>query len=226
MTFTLLIMTTGEEILFESLKHIKDNSSNIDILVWYNLINQEVDNSYLERVRNFTKNIIICTQNKGIPMAIGSAMLYSKSDYFMLTGADVLVRENFISKLLKPFHENKKVVMSGQSVLPITSEYVINQTDNFPDNFLMIKREAIDKVGGILPAFDVYGHCYTEWQCRAFNMGYDIASCKDVAVHSGDKHEGRDKLKNFDTILANSRQTMKKANFLKYKGYNWWSSKL
>ncbi|MDP2366247.1 MAG: glycosyltransferase, partial [Ignavibacteria bacterium] len=177
------------------------------------IINNKQDGTleYLKEFLNKHRNIKIITnsENCGFPVSINQGISESTSEYVLIINNDIIVTENWIETLLDIANKNDSVGIVG----PISNEVSGLQKDNkanyktidemhlyaasvkeknkneimqFPRvAFLctLIKREVIDKIGGLDERFSPGNFEDDDFCLRAQLAGYKTVIAQDVFIH-------------------------------------------
>lgn len=236
METTVLILTVGEKITFDTLDSLKYLPEH-HLTIWYNGDRRR----FYKKLRKYTDDVIMSSVNKGMTYPIGSTMLYFKYDFLVVLNADNVLNESFYDKV-KPFLEDKKVGMIGQSQHKLGKPFVYcnnNGDDYFPDNFYIYKKEFINEMGAYTPSHELYGHIGIELYKRTLTHSDWKIVCFDndsLGIHGGEERvssSGTDLLWE-DAGTDAMRTTLYKLDHMmwqaceakNFKGYNWWSTNL
>lgn len=223
---TTFVVTVGEPVVLETLARLKKFTPvEHTLTVWYDLRGQPVNSQVLEGIRSFTDDIILTTKLHGQCEAYGFAFLYLHSPWLLLTYADILVKPDFYQKLRQPFDVTDKLASVGQATCRMYGEYEFDSRDNHPDHIYLIRREAIDSVGGCCPSFRTYGHVPLEWHYRALAQGWHYGVHQDIVHWEKDEHTGRDSLQNSNQIIVRNTRAMEESLRQGFH-YPWWTNNL
>lgn len=222
------LITVGEDITFKTLDSIRENGNGGKLIVWYHPIKSH-DLDYFNRLLRYTDDVILCTKNRGSSAAFQFLSIMEDYDYIISACADSVMMPNYTDKLMKPFKEVKRLGMAGGIDLDFYPTsfpdcgYLVNDINRLPDISNMVSKEIVNEIGGHLTAFSKYGFENLEWMCRAIRKSWSIATCKDIFIHSGTKHAGRETMPDLDEQMEANKIIFNKAKQKHFMGYNWWS---
>ena len=220
----LFLFTVGEKVTQKTLDSIRAFTPKpYRLTIWYDACGRKIDWNFYDQLANQCDDIVLLSQNHGITEAVGFALLYHHAEFIMLVFADNVLLPGYYDRLMEPFLNHPNLISAGHSYKPLKTAYELSNLDNFPDGAQMIRRDYLDEVGGISPAFRIYGHELTEFYYRALSLGFDVAACKDILNGTFEAHEGRDQLDDKEHIIDHNSRTLLSMQRLGFGSYPWWS---
>jgi GT2 family glycosyltransferase/glycosyltransferase involved in cell wall biosynthesis/ADP-heptose:LPS heptosyltransferase/2-polyprenyl-3-methyl-5-hydroxy-6-metoxy-1,4-benzoquinol methylase/thioredoxin-like negative regulator of GroEL len=166
---------------------------------------------YLKRLSRQMKNVrvIYNSDNKGFPFACNQGIAIAKGKYILLLNSDVIVTEKWLEGLIERAESDESFGIVGPMTNRI-SGYQMDLSAKYSDQLelkrfaadyrkrnlnrwtevrrvagfcMLIKREVIDRIGGLDPMFGV-GNCEDDDYClRASKAGYRTVIAQDVFIH-------------------------------------------
>ncbi|MGC8594927.1 MAG: glycoside hydrolase family 99-like domain-containing protein [Candidatus Kryptoniota bacterium] len=166
---------------------------------------------YLKKLSTQMKNVktIFNTDNKGFPYACNQGIVISAGKYVLLLNSDVIVTDGWLKGMIKRAESDGTIGIVGPMTNRI-SGYQIDLTARYSNQLelkkfaadykkknlnswtevrrvagfcMLIKREVVDKIGGLDPLFGV-GNCEDDDYClRASKAGYRTVIARDVFIH-------------------------------------------
>lgn len=198
MKLQICMVTVGESITFEALESIKKNTpAPYDLRVWYDARGGAVFQNFLHKILTYTDDVIVSYKNSRLSAEWGFYTLYGDYDYLILACPDYIVKPGYFERMMMIFQEVKKAGIVGEAWRPMEEPYVVDDPDRGPDGIAMLKREAINDIGGISPSFNGRGPFHQELFRRMNSKGWSYVAVDGLAPHSGEQHEGRDAIKNW-----------------------------
>lgn len=229
MDILVALATVGEELIFESLDKLKAAIPHpYRLSIWYDACGRGVDNSYLDKLRLYTDDIILSTCNKSGIGVWGFYLLYEPYDYIILTCPDFFVYPDFFHRIMEPFKKVDKLAMVGEAWRKMTEPWILSDFDRGIDGIVMIKKESVDDVGGFSPSFNGRGPFHQELYRRFVAHGWHYAAVDGLCRHGingARQHEARDRASNWEVDLHKDNLTWLRLEKLGYRGYKWWSTK-
>jgi len=229
--YRVFMVTSGEEKTFLAIRKIASYTPvHYELTVWYNLMDGELDRPFYSQLRDQTDDVIMCSENKGITVAEGFALLYLDYDQLILTYSDIMVTPDYFTKLMEPFQTIEKVGIVGEEHGRMPNRKFdgftcdLSNPIRFPDGILMAKKGCVDDIGSVSPAFKVYGHSLTELCGRAVAKGWKVIGVKDVI--SEDTKEVSETLPDREVLVGANTEQFLSAKDGGFKGYNWWKNNL
>jgi len=202
-----------------------------EIILIDNASSDNIENILTEK--NNSINYYRNDANLGFPIAVNQGIKYSKGDYIVILNNDTIVSSNWLKRLLEVVETNTEIGMVG----PVSNEVSGLQKDNdakynsikemqkyaskikeknkgevlyFPRvAFLctLIKKEVIDKIGGLDERFSPGNYEDDDYCLRAQLAGFKTVIVKDVFIHhygsKSFKADGGDK---YSKILEINKQ--------------------
>ena|SRR3990167_2146231 len=226
MDITIFLLTVGEKVTFEALDSIKKYATGkYKVMVWYDACSHNVDWDFYKKLEAYTNDIILSTQNQGLPKTFGYAFLYTDTPYVLLTGADTIYKEKFLDIYLEPFNTMDHVAVVGDCGHELPDKYTVN-TSMIPDLGVLFSREAVNAVGAICPSFKLYGQEFSEWCNRAMAKGWKSVTCTGTATHKDDLNTGHVNIDNWNDIYNKNVQLVLKLKDKNWQSYDWWRDDL
>lgn len=193
---------------------IYENSDvDFELVIVDNNSAEDVKN-YLKQLEKSKPNvkIIFNTENKGFPIAVNQGLEITSGKYVVIANNDILVNKNWLNKFIKSADANIQYgIVSGisnsvsgvqidknanystyeemKNYAEMIEEKNKNQVWEFPRvAFLctLIKREVIDRIGGLDERFTPGNYEDDDYCLRAQIAGFKTLIAKDVFIH----HEG------------------------------------
>lgn len=230
MDITIFMVTVGEPVTFEALESIKMYADNkrYKIMIWYDACGRGVNLDFYNRLKEYTDDVILSTQNQGLPKIFGYAMLYTDTPYLFLTGSDTVFNPNFLSDMLEPFSTMDNVGVVGECGRDLPDKYTVcKNEDIIPDLAILIKKKVINEVGATSPSFKLYGQEFSEWCNRVIADGrWQVISCTGTGVHKDDPSDGKAKIEDLIDVYGLNVGLVLRLKDKGYKGYDWWSNDL
>ncbi|MEP0859895.1 MAG: glycosyltransferase [Ignavibacterium sp.] len=193
---------------YNSISKIINN--DLELLFIDNASNDGTPN-YLQELSRKNQNIktIRNNQNLGFPSAVNQGIAYSQSKYILIANNDIIVTKGWLDRLIEIAESDPKIGIVG----PISNEVSGLQKDpdakynsieemhkyaaqvreknkghvlHFPRvAFLctLIKREVIEKIGGLDERFSPGNYEDDDFCLRAQLAGYKTVIAKDVFIH-------------------------------------------
>lgn len=96
---------------------------------------------FLEKQRKEFQKIFIQDAKKGKPAALNLALNQAKGKFIICTDGDVILRENAISEILKPFQEKEVGLVSGQPISKDPKESLFGYWSHFLVNAAHVTRQ-------------------------------------------------------------------------------------
>lgn len=227
MRLQVFVGTTGRKITLECLARLqKFTPVPFELCVWYDTCGRPLDADFYHQLLSFTDDVIISTRNHGNNEEISWALLTLDYDYLLVCGDDCLVTEDYWTKLYSPFNGWTTLGLTGQARSAFDGEVSVSHPTLYPDYVLLFKKEAVESVGSLCPAFKVHGSATVEWAYRAKELGWDYAVSKGI-VHL-DKHDSSAILAHpqFQQIMDEGQNQLHAAAQRGFRGYPWWTSNL
>lgn len=222
----IFIITVGEEITFRTIGLLKEHTPEYGVLtVWYDACGRGVKEGFVHRLKKETDDVIISDKNHGIKAAIQFGLMNTESDYMLFSAADTLVVPGYFERLEKPFKEVNRLAFAGEGYCEFPEDYIINDLSRGVDGVTLISMDAVDEIGGIQNSLGFYCHEFVEWQHRTIRKGWNFATVKDVNIHGGTQHEGRNQLPNLIELMDQNKDLMRQACRAGSK-QNWWGRKI
>lgn len=166
---------------------------------------------YLNKLKNKHSNIriILNDENLGFPKAINQALIIANGEFIVLSNNDIIVTKNWLDKLISVAKTDNKIgivgpisnFVSGVQLDPNAKYNSIEQMHKYSDKisqqnkgekeefprvaFLctLIKKEVIDKIGGLDERFSPGNFEDDDFCLRAQLAGYKTVIAKDVFIH-------------------------------------------
>lgn len=216
----------------ESLKITVNNKTDLIII---DNASKEPIKEYLSTVnfKNMKLNLISNKENLGFPIAINQGILEADGKYILIANNDIVVTDGWLDRMIEVLESDPKIGIVG----PISNEVSGLQKDNnakynsieemhkyaaevqqknkgeilhFPRvAFLctLIKREVIDKIGGLDERFSPGNFEDDDFCLRAQLAGYKTVIAKDVFIHHyGSKSFKANGLEEYKKRLEINRQ--------------------
>lgn len=204
-------------------------------LIVINNASKEPIEEYLSTVnyKNINLNLISNKENLGFPIAINQGITKAKGKYILIANNDIVVTEGWLDRMIEVLESDPKIGIVG----PISNEVSGLQKDNnakynsieemhkyaadvqqrnkgeilhFPRvAFLctLIKRDVIDKIGGLDERFSPGNFEDDDFCLRAQLAGYKTVIAKDVFIHHyGSKSFKANGLEEYQKRLETNRQ--------------------
>ncbi len=230
---TISLVTVGEPETFACIDRVmKLTPDSFDLAVWYDTKGEGLDYVFLQKLQTKTKNITILMQNKGPIVGHAFNMLYTDTPYVLTLSPDIMVMEDYYSKLMIPFQNNPKIGMVGEPAFDVYNEAahkmhyflaeVVNGTVHAPDMVLMIKREAINAVGGICPSIKFYGYDFVEYCGRLKAHGWESALILGLIDRSYLSKSAQLSNPLLAKWATRNELLMRQLRKKEFKGYDWW----
>jgi GT2 family glycosyltransferase/2-polyprenyl-3-methyl-5-hydroxy-6-metoxy-1,4-benzoquinol methylase/glycosyltransferase involved in cell wall biosynthesis/Flp pilus assembly protein TadD len=191
---------------------------------------------YLEAQKDI--RAVFNEENLGFPAGCNQGMEIAKGDYVVLLNNDVIVSDNWLEDLIECAESSSQIGIvgpmsnriSGYQLETNVSYKKVSQVHDFAAKYrrknrkrlsesprvagfcMLIKRDLLDKIGGLDVAFGI-GNCEDDDYClRARLAGYNVVIAGDVFIHHfGSKSFGKDGLEKYkEFIRANEVIFMEK----------------
>ncbi len=220
---TVFMLNVGNHhVGYDSIPLLRHSLPDCNIVIW----NNGSSDDHARRLESMSDVLINCTHNFGTSKGFGFAMLYLEYDWLVITAPDIMVRHDWFS-LVKPLMGNPKVGVIGDTMKnePIGTLRKCDK-DSLPDGITLWRKEMIDQIGGVSPAFGLWGHDIHEVMRRGLDAGWEIYGVRTGLIHFGDGHTGVASVraeigdKEFDRLHSRSCEA------LNAKRENWWDSRL
>jgi len=198
------------EYTLQMLKSLGDNTElNYELIIIDNNSNAETQNIFteLEKVQNI--KVIHNSKNRGFPAAINQGLKIAKGDYVVIANNDILFTKGWLKKLARVAESDSKIGIVGvvsNSVSGVQRVKNVNYSSvgempkfaqkvadtnrgkifEFPRvAFLctLIKREVINKLGGLDERFSPGNYEDDDFCLRAQVAGFKTVIALDVFIH-------------------------------------------
>lgn len=234
MKLQISVLTTGEDVLWETLDSVKEFTEiPYSLHVWYQMKNKDEkpDFDFYKRILTYTNDVVLCSSPHKCPAAVGYSQVYLNYDYLLSLSQDTVLMKGYLKEVMKYFHNFRKVAFVGQgtSSTELKGGFEINNPINLPDSGGIYSREVVNDIGGLGAFFPRYGFDLIEWMARAIVRGWKIIHIKNIINHGGrfdKKHGASEKTNGLDDIIKESGRLQMIADKMGYKGYNWWADRL
>lgn len=152
----------------------------------FNLLEEELEkHSQIKLIRNY--------RNLGFVKAINQGLSISSAPYVVLLNNDTEVTKNWLEKLYQPFLENHQIAAVGpitnaegcwQGTHPVKDSWMMcSKTTMLAFFCVMLKKEAVDKVGLLDESFGV-GFADDDDYCRRLHLAnYRIALAENCFIY-------------------------------------------
>ena len=180
-------------------------------LIFVDNASKDGTHGYLRKLSKQMKNvkIILNPDNKGFPYACNQGIAISSGRYIVLLNSDVVVTEGWLDGMINRAESDESIGIVGPMTNRI-SGYQMDPTAKYSNQLelrkfainyrkknlnkwlevrrvagfcMLIKREVVDKIGGLDPLFGV-GNCEDDDYClRASKAGYRTVIAQDVFIH-------------------------------------------
>lgn len=189
---------------------LKEHTDNYKLIVVDNNSNDGTD-EYLKKLQTIDNNISVIQNesNNGFPKAVNQALRMIETEFVILANNDIVLTRNWLNRLIEVANSNNEIGIVG----PISNSVSGLQLDNnakydsidemhkyaksvsemnngvieeFPRvAFLctLIKREVIDKIGGLDERFSPGNFEDDDFCLRTQLAGYKTIIAKDVFIH-------------------------------------------
>ena len=187
-----IIMTAkdGKEITQVSIDSIRKYTTEPYELIVVNDGSKKETTDYLESLKDiiYIKN----ETNLGWCKAINQGIEKSKGEFVVFSNNDVVVTPNWDKKLLRHFELDKKLgvlgpissKVNGFQHIDFNKEGVnFHYTDALMFFFTMVRREVIDKIGGLDERFGIGGQDDTDYCIRARDAKFMVGIARDTFVY-------------------------------------------
>lgn len=213
---------------------LESNLKNYEFIIVDNA-SADSTNEFLNKIANENKNVrlILNKNNAGFPIAINQGITKAKGKYILIANNDIVVTEGWLDRMIEVLESDPQIGIVG----PISNEVSGLQKDNnakynsieemhkyaaevqqknkgeilhFPRvAFLctLIKRDVIDKIGGLDERFSPGNFEDDDFCLRAQLAGYKTVIAKDVFIHHyGSKSFKANGLEEYQKRLETNRQ--------------------
>lgn len=191
---------------------------NVEIIVVDNASTDDTVRAVGEKFPNV--RVVQLPENRGAVGGRNEGIKHAKGDYLCFVDSDNIVDKNFLTELVNLAESDKKIGFVGPKMyyykepnliwfagvkinfLTSRTTYVginevdrgqydkVKEIDQIP-NVWLVKREVIDKIGGLDPIY-VMSYGEADWPVRAHRAGYKIMYCpKSVVYHNIEVPENR-----------------------------------
>ena len=159
---------------------------------------EEIAQVAIDSIKNYTtipyELIEIPNRDKklGWCKAINQGLKEMVGNYIVFANDDIVVTPHWAEKMLEHFKANKELGVLGTTSNKVDSLQHITfnkdglnfqYTDYLTFFFVMIKREVIDKIGGLDKRFDPGGQDDMDYCIRAKKAGFEIGIARDVFIY-------------------------------------------
>ena len=225
----ILFVTVGEPFAFETLDALIEYMPvKHKLCIWYDTCGREVDWPYFQKLRTYTDNVILSTQNQATARILGYAMLYLDGDYLMYVPCDNLANPDYYARLMAAIDNTENAGCVGCARVDdnpdfkFEFDFIANSRVYRPDGIMIYPKKTIKDVGGICPSFGEHGFMILEWLERAMSKGWNLVSCSKVAKEIGGMHYGREMNPKTKEEIEYSTKTYLKIKDSGYKNFIWW----
>jgi GT2 family glycosyltransferase len=196
--------------------------------VWYDTCGRDIDLEFVNKLRNFTDDICIVTQNKGPMTGLAFALENINSEFILILTPDTFVTQNFLERLMVPFL-NPRIGLAGepfQRLNFIDVSYTIYDAFsipvNGPDYAMIFRTEALQDSGFIHKGLKFYGYDIPELTGRLQACGWYSALVYDLIDRKKLNKNSISKNKNLDEIIEHNQEVFLSCKGTNFKGYTWW----
>lgn len=187
-----------------------ENTSNeFELIIVDNASDKETNKYLKELSRKQNVKVIFNKENLGFPKAVNQGILKTKGQYILIANNDIIVTKDWLTKMLEVAAKNNQIGLVGpisNAVSGIQIDREANYTSvkemhnyakgisfknknqilEFPRlAFLctLVKKEVIDKIGGLDERFSPGNFEDDDFCLRAQLTGYKTVIVKDVFIH-------------------------------------------
>ena len=202
----------GRNLLRNCLNSLKKNTiyENYEVIV----VDNNSNDGSVDMLKHHYPWVRVIKNRKNIsaPTAMNQGIKTSKGMYLVHLDNDVqFIQKEWLNNLVDTMEADKNIASLGCQLLSFDAkphyENKIKYVDNVCGSLMMIRRDAIDKVG----TFDdknftpVYGD-ETDWNYRAKNFGYKNAEALNTAVVINGSDSQRSRGADFSYFLTNKHR--------------------
>lgn len=164
-------------------------SNDFELLLWNNG-STDGTKEYFDELKNDHKNIVVTHNETNIGFIIpqNSNAKLSKGEYFVCLNNDMVVCENWLNKLVKPFEDNSVAITGQQNTCTTISEslngYQGNKLEYIEGSCLMIPKKLVNKYGLFDEVTFKFAYCEdVDLSLRLREKGYEIRTVPLNIIH-------------------------------------------
>lgn len=188
---------------------LNSTSQHSDVVKEVIVVDNASDDVTLEEIKNYDVTLISNKENKGFPIAVNQGIVKSEGKYVLISNNDVIIPPGSIERMIKAAESDPQIGIVG----PISNSVSGGQKDNsanyktLPEMYThaekiaevnngkiipfprivflctLIKREVIDKIGGLDEIFSPGNFEDDDFCLRAQMAGYKNVIAADAFVH-------------------------------------------